>query len=69
MAGIGRLNIFFCPKATNSMVFRRSILLSLMEISFPNKILRLIFFALIKKNVPEMMKIMVKMIDEIIAYV
>ena len=36
IAGIGRLNIFFCPSATNTIVFIRSPLLSFIEISLPN---------------------------------
>jgi hypothetical protein len=51
------------------MVFIRSFLLSWIEISFPKKILRLIFFALTKKNVPEIIKTTVKMIDEIMTFV
>jgi hypothetical protein len=47
------------------MVFRRSDLLSVMEISFPSKILRLIFLTLMKKNAEEPINKMLKMMDEI----
>ena len=66
MAGIGLENIFCWPNATNSIVFRRSGLWPEKETSLPKRILRLIFFTLIKKKVEPTIKSIVKRIILII---